>query len=477
MATSNDNDGTKSTGNLVSIKKKSDQGPSKKPKARDIHAQVVDAMLGKGGRLPPFPVKFHRWVDHEGSSLIYKETPERAVSSVVASTVDHEIFKYWEDVLWNTDNFWGPATADDVAKIRKLWFVASVPTSRIWLPMAMADDPRSALVKLAWGKADAEGFNYESMAKYLPCFNKIMTHITDHKVLMEWIGSIFDPESQRQQYAWLYGEGRDGKGCLAKALTAVIGGALKVEHNFKPDDKFWSYFIKDKRLLVFPDMDNSKLATSGLWKSLTGEDDLRMEIKGGASFTRSVSLKCLVFSNERPSISSKRADMRRALVFRAFGKFNDGGGAFEEKLLSENKPFIQLCYKMYLDKTKGDSRHQFVLGKTDYDLNETEGGLTETEKIAEDNELEYEVFARDYIVVTNPEDKKYLSGRILKELMIKADIRSVAERASLARYLERKHGIRYAKAKNHNGDDVRGWINCMEHPKPNVASDPYIIKP
>lgn len=142
---------------------------------------------------------------------------------------------------------------------------------------------------------------------------EFLSRCSSPKQLNAFIGSIFCDESYLQQYVILWGNGGDGKGTLIRSLGKLLDQAFHVD-NFEFMNQFWTSSFIGKRLIVFPDNNNQKVMQSGLFKQLTGGDDIRMEIKNGETFTQKLNAKFLVTSNFAPILKMDKADQRRAIV-------------------------------------------------------------------------------------------------------------------------------------------------------------------
>jgi len=464
--TDNGNDDEKSSGKLILLKKKPDQG-KKKVKYRSIHSKIVDAMTGFPGTLPDFPEKFHRWVDHEGNSVPYVENARGIVKLIADDYINNTVSRYWDTCTKEEGEFWGEFAADDATKIRKLWLAKCPARTERFLPLAWGDCKELALHKVV---ASPYKFGYDFVMT--PKYCEIMHRMSDHKVFMAWVGSLFDPDSQRQQYVWIYGGGGNGKSALIRAIMNYLGPVAANENPPTKDAKHWSVGLRNKRLVTFADCNNTSFITSGEFKSLTGEDGVRMEPKGKPAYTEQIQAKFLVSSNDKPNISSSKADLRRVLFFKIGEITTDFGQEYEKALKAETHCFISTCWDVYQSMTKGNPRHTFTCTNTE-----------EIEAIVSGNELEMETFASEYInVVRYPSDqdikdseRSYIRPKTMIELMNKAGFRSNYERKKLIQYLEREHGV-IKKSVEHNKICERRFINCtidmdLQSQYPREASD------
>lgn len=218
--------------------------------------------------------------------------------------------------------------------------------------------PRIDMPK-TWAWADDEALTFHRLPftgreeGETPTWDELMSRTTNAKPLMAWIGSLFISESARQQYIWLFGEGGDGKGSVIRFLEAVFGDAFGSEEPPSGDGKrFWTAGLVGKRLVAFTDTNDARWPTSGLFKTISGGDSVRVELKGGKAFTMRLDAKFLFSSNERPDITSRKADLRRVIMCE-FSSPAEAIPDFEARLWAEGGAFLRKCIALYHDLCPG----------------------------------------------------------------------------------------------------------------------------
>jgi phage/plasmid-associated DNA primase len=162
-----------------------------------------------------------------------------------------------------------------------------------------------------------------------------------------FLGSLLFENAKQHQYLWCHGLGSDGKGAINRFLKQVFGRSYRSKQPPAPGDKFWTHGLLGSRLVVFPDCNAQTFTSSGLFKSLSGGDPVDVEAKGLMSFTAVLDCKFIFLSNEKPVISSERADMRRIIYceFEPEGAPEERG--FEDRLWDEGGVFLTDCVKTY----------------------------------------------------------------------------------------------------------------------------------
>lgn len=198
-------------------------------------------------------------------------------------------------------------------------------------------------------------------------FDSIFQRMDQPEVVMCWLGSLFVHESDRSSYLWIFGHGGDGKGRLAHVLHRLLGPAYRgaIVPESAPEKRFWSHSLLGKRLVVFGDCNNYSFPMSGLFKSITGGDAVTIDPKGQPAFDATVDCKFLFLSNERPSITGGRANLRRA-VYVEMRQLSDAEvGQFvptpilDGRLWAEAPAFFGRCVSKYLQKYPD---HRPILG-------------------------------------------------------------------------------------------------------------------
>ncbi len=410
----------------------------KKDKYRGIHATIVEAMTGKFTRYPAFPVKLHRWVDTLGQSVAYEET-NGIVRMVSNDHIHARIADYWAlaNRVLPSALYLGPMSADDGVKIRRLWTMASPAQTEPFPLVTWKSDPRPSHHKL-----DFDPIPADQLKGSAPLFAELMSRTSNSHALMAFIGSIMDEKSQRQQDVWIYGGGKNGKGALFRCFVRLFGPVYGSEEAPTGDSKHWTAGLMGKRVVAFPDCNNASFVTTGRFKSLTGEDKIRVEIKNGPVLSVDIPAKFLFTSNNKPRISSTTADIRRIIYSHIRSVDEDKLTEYYEDLLWEEVPnFMSACWHQYQLSTGCNPRAEIPVRNAD-----------EVMDLAMESEHEYEGFVDGYLLFDRDEDgmlKPDTAGKQIStsisdmiDAMTSAGFKTNYDRSLLRQYLERRHGIR-----------------------------------
>lgn len=208
-------------------------------------------------------------------------------------------------------------------------------------------------------------------------WNGLLGNMSNAHAFKLFIGSLFDPRANHHQYCWLHGPGQDGKGSIGRFLQKVFGNAFASKQPpSRGGDRFWTFGIVGKRLVVFPDCNNRGFVVSGIFKALTGGDPVEVEQKHSMSYTTILNARYIVMSNKRPTISSQKSDMRRIIYCEFQPREIVEDETFEQKLWAEGGAFLSVCIAEY-------AAHNPTHGTIKTDAAEAEALADESEGLME----------------------------------------------------------------------------------------------
>lgn len=183
-----------------------------------------------------------------------------------------------------------------------------------------------------------------------PLFDELLSRMTNKDAIVDWLGSLFDLESDRSQYVWVYGDGLNGKTSLLKMLKSVFGksyASLETPHH---QDRFWSMQLIGKRLVGFEEVSDQNFVTSAKFKNLTGNENIFVEAKGKMGYNVNINSKFIFCSNEKPNISSARADLRRAIYCFIEPIVDLPQTNYVDRLIKEAPAILSNCAYLYRQK-------------------------------------------------------------------------------------------------------------------------------
>lgn len=316
----------------------------KRPPIAEKFLSLVNAMnRHEGSSLPLFRPRFFR-VNVSGDRALYLRADEDGIVRFTsAEGITSAILQYVHTELAGDEQCatWVASTADAAFRFwANFTRPIELPPSWCWI------DDRTPLTfhRVPFYPTYPQDAHF---ARNCPMFAEMMARTSNSDALMAWIGSIFDPTSDLQQYVWIYGHGNDGKGSLARFLNKVLDTAAVWKQPPGLNDKFWTYSLLGKRLVIYGDCNQAGWVTSGPFKSMTGGDPVDLEQKFGASFSQKLTAKHLFLSNKRPTIEGDRADQRRIIYCEMEGIRDQSDSQYEEKLWAEAPRFLGVCQQAY----------------------------------------------------------------------------------------------------------------------------------
>lgn len=324
-------------------RKQGGEPSSSPPQKADLFLAVADAINQSPlSLLPPFPKRLVIYSASQGMRVIGEMGPDEVITihenDVAAETA---IMAYVNTALANREDYrW---TAKTVREARDYWVMASKPLEEV-APFRWATEVGPTFNRLPWDCCQPS-----DVMPVNPTWDGLLRRTTNARALRHWIGSLFFPDSDTHQYVWMFGQGGDGKGAINRFLAKVFGGSYCAKQPPRIGDRFWTFGLIGKRLVAFPDCNDVRFVASGLFKSLTGGDPIDMEAKGKMSFTYKPLAKYLFFSNEKPMISSEKADTRR-IIYCEFEPNTLGiEEGFEDRLWAEGGSFLTNCLVEYVE--------------------------------------------------------------------------------------------------------------------------------
>lgn len=302
---------------------------------------------------------------------------------------------------------------------------------------------------------DGKGYCYqrlpwdEGVLGETPLWNEILGRMNgQHEAFMAWIGSLFFPDSDRQQYLWLYGTGENGKSTIIRMLAKVFGrGFLSTMVPDASNRRFWAASLLRKRVVAFPDTNNASFPASGMGKLLLGNDPFPIEEKGEPMYDAQLECKFVFSSNSRPNISSERADVRRAIMIPMEPIPCKASMDYEKVLWKETGYFLSRCLALFDLAYPDHGRINFE----DDSLNDHISTLEE----------KFDVFFHKRFVVPEYDNSTlvrsmdYVTPSAMTEELDLA-FRSNQEKSECREYMERKYGVRRRNVRQEDGS----FISC-----------------
>lgn len=331
--------------NVLSLLPKEKKEKRPKPEKTQVLDAYAQAVAGDYRAMPSwkrFPWKLHAVVDEAGLPRVLEETAGEVLRLRADRAVTLKILNYSRsgDAL--------PLSSRDANEVLQLWYAAAEPLDEETIrPVRELGEPGLCWHRLPFDLATSE----------TPTFDEIMSRMSNARAFMAWVGSLFVWDSDRQQYVWVYGGGRNSKGALARFLHAAFGPSYRAETVPDQRERFWTSGLIGSRIVVFADCSKYYFPTQDLFKSLTGDDAIRMERKNEASFTAKIHAKFLFLSNDYPELQGSTADFRRAIYceLKALDKETNpvAASVYQRRLWAEGAAWLWKCREIWGEMTVG----------------------------------------------------------------------------------------------------------------------------
>jgi hypothetical protein len=154
---------------------------------------------------------------------------------------------------------------------------------------------------------------FDPVEGYLGLWIDVADRMTNWPSFLAWLGSLFDPDSNREQFIWIVGEGETGKSTLIDVLLGCFGPSAMAT-NCEAADERW--FVSDLvgRRIAYIDEAKAGFVKGAKIKTLTGNSKQRCEAKYQSAKTVTINTKFIFSSNEFPDIPNKKEYLRRIIL-------------------------------------------------------------------------------------------------------------------------------------------------------------------
>ncbi len=266
--------------------------------------------------------------------------------------VCHTIARYISRNLHELDDYqWTPSHVDACAKYWRLTAAPyPEPAATLW-----ADEPGYCFQRLPWRRGVTGAIDLwleilgrmgdESWQRRCQCGEKPpIEENSQAMTFVYFLASLFDHGSDRQQYLYIQGEGQDSKGTIGRIIRKLFGNAYAALLPIERDSaRFFASQLIGARIGVFSDFDRPEMLSTGMWKSLTGDDPVSVEFKGKTPYTDMLHTKFIFLSQNTPLISTQHADLRRILLIRMARYEGPLWSSYERELWDQTGAFITWC--------------------------------------------------------------------------------------------------------------------------------------
>ena len=284
------------------------------------------------GQTPKFPHKYHVEETTDGERRLMVEFDHGIVEFSQKKRFKADVVTFISDNLPEHEVL-GKLNERGVDEFYNFWElytdpIKDVPAFRFW------SDPGLCFSRMPFDPISDDG---SRCAKFKEICSRIVCNAEQFRA---FIGSIFVPESDRQQYLWIKGEGQDGKGCTIRFLHKCLGPAAMNTEVPSQNDMFWNAILPGKRLILFPDCSQVDFPASPKFKMISGGDAIPIRDMRRVQYLSKIECKFMFASNIFPEITGQKSDQRRAIIC----ELEDSNAAmistYEDEMWLEEAPYI-----------------------------------------------------------------------------------------------------------------------------------------
>lgn len=420
--------------NKTKTKENGDKKEEKKDKFAQIEKSLSDWMLGGELRFaensPPFRQKFiaHRQAAEE-HGFVFEVSKEKTVQIVSVSHVAEALYR-------RVRNFGGN---DHPSDMYGLTYRKSREVAEAY--MSIADRLDSWPLPLSWKSTqglafsrmsfDPQTLDREKLARHAPIFWRFMERMSNDVAFCQRLGSLFDPNAERKQVAWIFGGSDGGKSMLAWLIQELLlNGQVAHISAAAMRGAHWKAPIVGKRVVIGLEA-SPKILNSDEFKELTGDGLQSINEKNQPIRMAKIDAVAFFFSNDAPVIRNDEA-LRNRIIACELPSIESAQRMPEQLVknrLAEELPVIlSYCWTVYQD-VKGR--------RIPCDQTALDQGIAEYESDHEG------LFERLFVMGGSMSGGEF--HRVLSDV---AGIKQRSERDSFRKFLETAKGMRRQRKKD-----------------------------
>lgn len=176
----------------------------------------------------------------------------------------------------------------------------------------------------------------------------------DLEMFLQFCGYCMTRDTSQQVFMIIHGNGGTGKSVLLRLVAKAIGSRniCNIPLQAINSERFASAFLFGKLVNIYADLPSRDMTEVDVLKTITGEDSVRAEIKGGAVFSFHPYCKLLFSANKIPKSRDDKTDAYyRRMRILTINKRAVEIPNLEKRLEDDIQSFIWLCvqalHRMY----------------------------------------------------------------------------------------------------------------------------------
>lgn len=184
--------------------------------------------------------------------------------------------------------------------------------------------------------------------------NDLIPDDHDREMFFQYCGLCMTRDTSQQKFMIIHGNGGTGKSVLLRNLARAIGepNICNIPLQDICNNRFSSAYLFGKTVCMYGDLPSKDMEAIDILKTITGEDSVRAEIKGGAIFSFHPYCKLIYSANKIPKSRDDKTDAyyRRMLILNINQRATEIKD-LEKKLEADIQSFIwlsvQALHRMY----------------------------------------------------------------------------------------------------------------------------------
>ncbi|MEV3961125.1 phage/plasmid primase, P4 family [Nocardia sp. NPDC050193] len=162
-------------------------------------------------------------------------------------------------------------------------------------------------------------------------------HTGDHGRMLDILSYLLLPGNPRQKAVMFCGSGRNGKGVLLNLVESIIGRDNAAHVSLQEmATRFAASDLYGRVINIVGDIDGEHITHTGRFKQITGDDTVRMDVKGASAFAAKVWAVPVFSANQIPtSADTSHGYLRRWEVVEFPNTFDGSDTTLFDRLTSE----------------------------------------------------------------------------------------------------------------------------------------------
>jgi hypothetical protein len=322
---------------VTPITKKKKDKKEKPPSKMEMFRTLADYINGGftnlfTGECPKFPNKYHIQETIDGERKLLIEKKNQVVQYVQKKKFKSDVLRFIGNHLYHNDVL-ANMTERGSEEFYNAWELCT-DTFKDIPDFRFKSDPGLCFSRMPFDPISNDG----SMChKFKEICSRV---ISNEQAFRAFIGSVFVPESDRQQYLWIKGEGQDGKGATIRFLHKCLKAAAFNSEVPEQNDMFWNASLPGKRLIIFADCRAPKFPASPKFKMISGGDAIPIREMHKTLYLSEINCKFMFASNIFPEITGQKSDQRRAIICEIADTDAPMSSTYENEMWAEEAPYI-----------------------------------------------------------------------------------------------------------------------------------------